>query len=218
MEKEILTPEQNEFINKATIAGLLGPLYAIATGMYKQFWLCFVPFYNIYLIFKLVIKGRRMAWEKTDKNYDAFCAQQKKLSKIAKILLGITAGIFIIQVAVLLGSISFFTGDGSFFGKDVASDFSQRIFTNKPISDITSPSFSLKQAYVDFQKDTRGAYEGVSFKSFSRENNKSTLKGNIKFTNTSIPVCVHLLKFGENWKVADFSESCETNSDPSGPR
>ncbi len=213
MEKEILTSEQIEFINKPTIAGLLGPFYAIANGMYKQFWFCFIPFYNIYLIFKLIVKGRRMAWRKSDKTYDAFYIQQKKLAKIAKILFGIMAGIFVIQL-ILLSSL-IFTGGGSTFGKDVAINFSQRIFTNQPVSDITSPNFSLNQTYIDFQKDSRGIYEGISFNSFSKSNETSTLQGKVKFENTSMPVCVNLLKFGESWKITGFSQSCPSSSNPS---
>ncbi len=207
MEKEILTQEQINFINKPTIAGLLGPIYALATELYRQFWLFFIPFYNIYVLLKLIRYGRKMAWEKTDRTYASFYSQQKKLSQITKILFGITLALFLVEFTVLFGLI--FAGGGASFGKDVAKSFLQSEFTGAPVSDYTSPSFVVNQKFIDFQKETRGDYASVFFTDFSRSNDKSTLQGSMKFTNTSIPVCVQLSKFGQEFKVTSLSESCD---------
>lgn len=198
-----LSEEQNNFINKATFAGLLGPMYALASGMYREFWLFFIPFYNIYLLFKLIIKGRQMAWEKSEKNYERFQFHQKKLSQIAKILLGIMICFYIIWFGIFFAFL--FSGNGS----DVGKSFSQNLFTNGQIENFVSPEFINNQELVDFEKDTRGNYEKTSFYSFSSTSDKSQLEGSVKFTNTSMPICLDLVKIGEEWKVSNLSSSCD---------
>jgi len=197
-----LNQEQNNFINKATIAGGLGPVYALASGLYREFWLFFIPFYNIYLLFKLIIKGRQMAWEKSEKNYERFEFHQKKLSQIAKILLGIIVCFYIVWFGVFFTFL--FSGNGS----DVARNFSQNLFTTGQIEDFISPEFTQNQEVADFDRDTRGNYEKTSFYRFSTTSDKAQFEGSVKFTNTSIPICLDLVKIGEEWKVSEASFVC----------
>ena len=202
-----LTQEQSDYINKATIAGVLGPLYAIAAGLYKEFWMFLIPFYNIYLFIKLIIKGRKMAWEKSNKDYEYFTYHQKNLSKIAKILLGIFFGFFLFEFLFVFSL--FFGGSNSMFGKDVAINFTQNIFINSDVSNYVVSTFEPNQEYLNFEKDTRGEYKSVFFNSFSSKNGKSEIEGSVDFTNTSFSICVSLEKVGKEWKVFDLSESCE---------
>jgi hypothetical protein len=201
-----LTQDQIDFINKPTIAGVLGPWCALASGLYREFWLFFIPFYNIYLFFKLIINGRKMAWEKNPKDYDNFYSHQKSLSKVAKILLGVFGILFLINIIIMM--VVTLNETGSTFGKETATNFSQSFFTSEQVSSFVTPEFMINQEMLDYKKETRGNYENIRFNSFSRTGDESHLQGQARFTNTSMPVCVTLLKFGEEWKVSNVSESC----------
>lgn len=67
-----LTKEQIDFIKSPTIGALLGPAFAISSGLIKEFWLLFIPLYNFYLIIKLILKGRQMAWEANSWSFELF--------------------------------------------------------------------------------------------------------------------------------------------------
>lgn len=197
-----LTQEQNDFINKASFAGFLGPWYALASGLYREFWLCFIPGYNIYVVYKLIRYGRKMAWEKSNKDYEHFYHQQKNLSKVMKILLLIGVGILVLEIVLFAFLLS-----GK--GKDVAKIFTQNVFTTGDISSYVVSDFELNQEYINKEIDTRGIYESVFFDEVSALGDESEYSGDVQFTNASLPICVNMKKIGEEWKVSNLAEDCE---------
>jgi hypothetical protein len=206
---ENLTPEQIEYIKKPTAGIWLGMIYPMASGLPKYFWLFLIPFYNIYLWFKFLFKGRQIAWEQgIDETFESYKKRQEMLSKhgkIMRIIIIIFFTFYIISFASL-----FFSGFSGGFGTDTAKTFTERMFTNQSVSELISPEYSAEQNYVDYEKDTRGDYVGSSFNNFVIENNISTVQGNIEFTNKKFPVCITMIKFGEVWKVNKLSAYCET--------
>ena len=154
-----LTKEQSDYINKATIGGILGPIYAIAVGLYKEFWMFFIPFYNIYLFIKIIKDGRKMAWEKSNKDFASFEHRERNISKIAKILLGALVAFWILEFVFF---VFLFSGSGS----DVAKSFTQNIFTGGDVSSYVAPDFSPNSDYITKDAETRGDYKSVFFSSF----------------------------------------------------
>ena len=103
-----LTPEQTAFINRASFGAFgTGMLYFFAAGMPGQGFAFFIPFYNIFVWIRGIVKGRRMSWERGEwKNFEVYHKRQKYMDKAAVVLVIVFAAYFALMIFVVAGSFS----------------------------------------------------------------------------------------------------------------
>jgi hypothetical protein len=84
-----LTPEQIAYINKWSWGAFFAfPIWVLGNGLYMWVFATFIPFFNIYAVFKLAMHGRKMAWEEeTWKNFDEFKQRQKIMAWIIFVII-----------------------------------------------------------------------------------------------------------------------------------
>lgn len=203
----MVTPDQQSFIHRPSFGAFsLGLIYFLASGLMKEALLMLVPFFNIYLWFKGIFRGRRMSWQKGEwRDFDTFKKRQKTLDYIGIVF-------FVIWLALISFAIvtTFAVTRAPIKG---ATQFMDNIGTGK-----------IEQAYNNAAPEFRSQGTLDEFKSYLSESTHVSAYAKVKFTSADVtsdatgtnavvigeytttsgekyPVEVDLTKDGNSWKV-----------------
>jgi hypothetical protein len=205
-----LSPEQQQFVSKWSLSALvLGPIYFWANGLIVEGFLYFVPFYNIYLIFKGLVRGRKMAWEKGE--WIDFAHYEKRQRILGKVSLVYFIAIILFFVATFgISVIALYEGLKG--PNEAVNKFTSEIIAgnvNQAYNEDTTQGFKSTGSPDEFKSflDQNNVIGGkFSFNSWSRVNDITTVTGTLSDSaGNSQPVEITLVKVNSVWKVSSFS-------------
>ncbi len=200
-----LAPDQQAFINKWSFgAFIMSPIYFFASGLILEGLLViFVPFYNIYLYFKGIFRGRRMSWAKGNwKDFETFKKRQKFLDR-----LGI---IFLCLEFLLIGGIIVLVMVGTNASRKEAHQFLDEISAGKITAayNETTSDFQKQTSLEDFKTMVAGDavlknQESVSFNHIATyDDGSADFSGTLTGKNGSKePIELKLMYDSDGWKV-----------------
>lgn len=123
------------------------------------------------------------------------------MSKNVKIILGILF-VIVLGVATLV-----VTSGG--FGADTAKMYLASYIAGTPNQSLESASFEESSYLADQDYESLGGFIEAKFNELNRAGGRSTLSGVMKFANESLPVCVELVKSGEEWLIVSVTPTCK---------
>jgi hypothetical protein len=216
-----LSPEQQKFVNKWSFGAFsLSFIYFFASGLIKQGLLLLIPFYNIYVYFKGIVKGRKMSWEKGEwKDFDTFQRRQKLLDRIGLVM--------IIFMVVFFTAISFFVLGALKAPTQAADNFMDDLVAGQVQSayNLTSSKLQASATADEFQQMVSSDSSGLSqiqsykFSSRSSEDSNGTSKAVMVGTETlkdgrTTPLEVDLVQENGAWKIGYLATGSDVSNSP----
>jgi uncharacterized protein YpmB len=212
--------DQEKFINRWSFGAFsLSIIYFFASGLIKQGLFMFIPFYNIYIWIKGIVKGRKMSWEKGEwKDFETFKKRQKMLDRIGIVLVIIFVVFFALILFFVSSSLSAPTKTANNFMDDLAAGQVQSAY------DLTSSKLHSSASADEFRQLMSDESSGLSqiqsygFNYRSAENkdgiSEAVMSGSLTLKDgRTTPLEVDLAKENGVWKVAYVA----TGSDASNP-
>lgn len=189
-----------------------GAIYYFANGLIKEgFLTMFIPFYNIYLYFKGIFRGRRMSWGKGGwQDFESYQKRQKLLDKIGWIFMFV----WVALLAIIISSVVW----GIRAPKLTGHNFINKLSTNQvPAAYIeTSKDFQKNTSLEELKAYVAGVaqfkdMQDVTFDNVSVENSTAKTQGTITGSGGKVPIEMGLSKEDGVWKVDYMDINPESN-------
>ena len=165
-----LSSEQQTFVNRWSVGGLLGLWYFLAGRLYIEALLMLIPIYNIYLGIKAIGRGRRMVWSSGKwSDFQSYRKRQKILDWVAIVL--------ILGTIASIGLSIFFVSRVTSPVAQAAETFLTQLASNK-----------IEEAYNGTDQEFKDIGNVEQFKSFVSKNSNLTQMKTVAFSSKNISI------------------------------
>lgn len=205
-----LSPEQQKYVNSWSFGAFgLGIFYCLANGLLFDAFLMLVPIVNIINFFRMIIKGRQLAWEKSAwLSFEHYQKRQRLLDRLAVIWVILTLVLSLGTIGIVVYSTQGPANAATEIFTELSAGQANRVYQE------ASPEFRRSVDVTTFQKTVATLpeftnFSSVSFSSRGISSRDGSTQSNLGGTLTTkdgqtYPVRITLRKIGDRWSLVSF--------------